>query len=144
MIFTRGAVGAGWDVQSVRGGTPGASGIIKGRAERRELAFIQRIVRKDTKASVTMCSGTGAGATLAGAEWLSRKYRQLDRRCGNGEYGVLLAYVDVTDPHSRFPEGIEPKVLAERARWLIEICKQEGFRFSPRLHIDLWGNRRGK
>lgn len=109
--FTRGAVGAGWDVQSVRGGTPGASGIVKGRAERRELAFIQRIVRKDTKASVTMCSGTGAGATLAGAEWLSRKYRQLDRRCGNGEYGVLLAYVDVTDPHSRFPEGIEPKVL---------------------------------
>ncbi len=42
------------------------------------------------------------------------------------------------------PEGIEPQVLADRARWLIEICKQEGFRFSPRLHIDLWGNRRGK
>ena len=41
------------------------------------------------------------------------------------------------------PEGIEPQVLAERARWLIEICKQEGFRFSPRLQIDLWGNRRG-
>jgi hypothetical protein len=58
-----------------------------------------------------MCSGTGAGATLAGAEWLSRKYRQLDRRCGNGEYGVLLAYTDVTDPHSRFPEGIKEKVL---------------------------------
>ena len=42
------------------------------------------------------------------------------------------------------PEGVEPGVLAERARWLVEICKQEGFRFSPRLHIDLWGNRRGK
>lgn len=41
------------------------------------------------------------------------------------------------------PEGVEPVVLAERARWLAEICKQEGFRFSPRLHIDLWGNRRG-
>ncbi len=41
------------------------------------------------------------------------------------------------------PEGIEPQVLADRARWLIEICKQERFRFSPRLHIDLWGNRRG-
>jgi 7-carboxy-7-deazaguanine synthase len=27
--------------------------------------------------------------------------------------------------------------------WLAEICKQEGFRFSPRLHVDLWGNRRG-
>jgi len=41
------------------------------------------------------------------------------------------------------PEGVEPSVLAERARWLVEICKREGFRFSPRLHIDLWGNRRG-
>jgi 7-carboxy-7-deazaguanine synthase len=41
------------------------------------------------------------------------------------------------------PEGVEPGVLAERATWLVEICKQEGFRFSPRLHIDLWGNRRG-
>jgi 7-carboxy-7-deazaguanine synthase len=27
--------------------------------------------------------------------------------------------------------------------WLAEICKQEGFRFSPRLHVELWGNRRG-
>jgi len=41
------------------------------------------------------------------------------------------------------PEGVEPAVLAERGRWLVEICKQEGFRFSPRLHIELWGNRRG-
>jgi 7-carboxy-7-deazaguanine synthase len=41
------------------------------------------------------------------------------------------------------PEGVEPGVLAERGRWVVEICKQEGFRFSPRLHIELWGNRRG-
>jgi 7-carboxy-7-deazaguanine synthase len=41
------------------------------------------------------------------------------------------------------PEGMDPAVLAERGRWLVEICKQDGFRFSPRLHIELWGNRRG-
>jgi 7-carboxy-7-deazaguanine synthase len=41
------------------------------------------------------------------------------------------------------PEGIDAKVLAERGRWLVEICKREGFRFSPRLHVDLWGARRG-
>jgi 7-carboxy-7-deazaguanine synthase len=41
------------------------------------------------------------------------------------------------------PEGVDPAVLAERGRWLVEICKQEAFRFSPRLHIELWGNRRG-
>jgi len=40
-------------------------------------------------------------------------------------------------------EGVDRDVLAERGRWLAEIAKREGFRMSPRLHIDLWGNRRG-
>lgn len=40
-------------------------------------------------------------------------------------------------------EGIEPGRLRERALWLAEICKSEGYRFSPRLHVDLYGNRRG-
>lgn len=41
------------------------------------------------------------------------------------------------------PEGIDSGVLRERSVWLAEICKSEGFRFSPRLHVELWGNRRG-
>jgi len=41
------------------------------------------------------------------------------------------------------PEGMDAGVLAERGRWLVEICKREGFRYSPRLHVDLWGVRRG-
>jgi len=41
------------------------------------------------------------------------------------------------------PEGVDTSVLRERGVWLAEICKQEGFRFSPRLHVDLWGNHRG-
>jgi 7-carboxy-7-deazaguanine synthase len=41
------------------------------------------------------------------------------------------------------PEGIDAETLRERGRWLVEIAKCEGFRFSPRLHVDLWGNRRG-
>lgn len=41
------------------------------------------------------------------------------------------------------PEGTDRESLGERSVWLAEICKQEGFRFSPRLHVDLWGNRRG-
>jgi 7-carboxy-7-deazaguanine synthase len=40
-------------------------------------------------------------------------------------------------------EGTTSEVIRERAPWLTEICKREGFRYSPRLHIDLWGNRRG-
>lgn len=41
------------------------------------------------------------------------------------------------------PEGTDPDVLHERGRWLVEIAKREGYRFSPRLHVELWGNRRG-
>jgi len=41
------------------------------------------------------------------------------------------------------PEGTDPAVLQDRALWIVEICKQEGYRFSPRLHIELYGNRRG-
>ena len=42
------------------------------------------------------------------------------------------------------PEGTDGTSLAERGRWLVEICKHERFRYSPRLHVDLWGNQRGK
>jgi 7-carboxy-7-deazaguanine synthase len=41
------------------------------------------------------------------------------------------------------PEGVDAAVLRERGVWLAEICKREGFRFSPRLHVELYGNRRG-
>jgi 7-carboxy-7-deazaguanine synthase len=41
------------------------------------------------------------------------------------------------------PEGTSRELVHERALWIAEICKHEGFRFSPRLHIDLWGDRRG-
>jgi 7-carboxy-7-deazaguanine synthase len=40
-------------------------------------------------------------------------------------------------------EGTTSDAIRERAAWLADICKREGFRYSPRLHIDLWGNRRG-
>jgi 7-carboxy-7-deazaguanine synthase len=40
-------------------------------------------------------------------------------------------------------EGTDSATLAERGRWIAEVSKREGFRFSPRLHVDLWGNRRG-
>jgi 7-carboxy-7-deazaguanine synthase len=41
------------------------------------------------------------------------------------------------------PEGIDAQALRDRARWLAELCKRHGFRYSPRLHIDIWGNERG-
>ena len=41
------------------------------------------------------------------------------------------------------PEGTDGKTLASRAPRLVEICKREGFRFCPRLHIELFGHVRG-
>lgn len=41
------------------------------------------------------------------------------------------------------PEGTESQVLHERAGWVADLCKRENFRFSPRLHIELYGNLRG-
>ena len=40
-------------------------------------------------------------------------------------------------------EGVAAAELRRRGSWLAEICKQEGFRFSPRLHVELYGNVRG-
>lgn len=41
------------------------------------------------------------------------------------------------------PLGTTRAELDARGPWIAEICKQRGFRFTPRLHIDLWGDRRG-
>lgn len=41
------------------------------------------------------------------------------------------------------PEGTTREVTHERGLWLAEICKSRGYRFSPRLHIELWGDKRG-
>lgn len=41
------------------------------------------------------------------------------------------------------PEGVRANVLQERGVWIAEICKRRGFRFTPRLHVELYGNRRG-
>lgn len=41
------------------------------------------------------------------------------------------------------PEGTDAALLLERGRWLVDVCKEKGFRFTPRLHILLFGNKRG-
>ena len=42
------------------------------------------------------------------------------------------------------PEGTDSQKIFERAEWIVEACKRFEYRYSPRLHIDLWGNERGK
>jgi 7-carboxy-7-deazaguanine synthase len=33
--------------------------------------------------------------------------------------------------------------LHQKSRWIVELCKTFGYGYSPRLHIELYGNRRG-
>lgn len=40
-------------------------------------------------------------------------------------------------------EAVRREDLLERSAWVVEACKRHGFRFSPRLHLLLWGARRG-
>jgi 7-carboxy-7-deazaguanine synthase len=41
------------------------------------------------------------------------------------------------------PQGVTRAELAERGPWVAELCKEHGFRYCPRLHIELYGNQRG-
>jgi 7-carboxy-7-deazaguanine synthase len=41
------------------------------------------------------------------------------------------------------PQGTTREELDRRGAWLVDVCKQHGFRYCPRLHIELFGNRRG-
>jgi 7-carboxy-7-deazaguanine synthase len=53
---------------------------------------------------------------------------------------------ELNAPPSRIvlmPEGVTRDTIHERGLWLAEICKTTGYRFSPRLHVDLWGDKRG-
>ena len=40
------------------------------------------------------------------------------------------------------PEGRTREALRRRGRWLSQLCIEEGLRYSPRLHIELWGDKR--
>lgn len=42
------------------------------------------------------------------------------------------------------PQGIKKATLEKKSKWLIEICKTKNYRFSPRLHIDIYSNTRGR
>jgi len=62
------------------------------------------------------------------------------------EMEAMLGKLDRAIPRDRvllMPEGVTRERLRERAVWLGELCKERGYRYAPRLHIELYGNRRG-
>ncbi len=42
------------------------------------------------------------------------------------------------------PQGVTREELEARKPWLVDLCKERGFRYCPRLHIELYGDTRGK
>ncbi len=81
--------------------------------------------------------------------WLERYPYQLkfviDRPADVDEVRALLAALPDVDRERvlLMPQGVTPEEVRVRGLWLVEECKRHGFRYCPRLHIDLYGNRRG-
>ncbi|HVO96271.1 MAG TPA: hypothetical protein VMT22_25665, partial [Terriglobales bacterium] len=69
----------------------------------------------------------------------------VERREDFGEIAVLLEQLNGVDPARVLimPQGITETALRQKAAWIVELCKQYHYRFAPRLHIQLFGNRRG-
>ena len=57
--------------------------------------------------------------------------------------GLLDRYAIPPDKVWLMPEGTTADALAERRRWLVDICKQYNFRYFDRLHVQIWGNKKG-
>jgi 7-carboxy-7-deazaguanine synthase len=63
-----------------------------------------------------------------------------------GEIQLLLQALDRNIPPEKIllmPEGTSSDVLRSRGAWLVEACKTHGYRFCQRLHVELFGHRRG-
>ncbi|WP_046757114.1 7-carboxy-7-deazaguanine synthase QueE [Kordia jejudonensis] len=41
------------------------------------------------------------------------------------------------------PEGTNPEALQKKQQWLIEICKNYQFNYTDRLHVHIYGDKRG-
>jgi len=62
------------------------------------------------------------------------------------ELEAMLRETDARIPPSKIllmPEGVTVEALRSRAGWLGELCKARGYRYASRLHIELYGNKRG-
>jgi 7-carboxy-7-deazaguanine synthase len=91
---------------------------------------------------------TGGGGTIKECQWKFVLAAPQDI----AEVEALLSRLNARLPQASriapddvalMPEGTDPAVLAERSLWLADMCKQRGYRFSPRLQVLLWGNVRG-
>jgi 7-carboxy-7-deazaguanine synthase len=69
----------------------------------------------------------------------------VERRKDFAEIGEILAQLQGVDATQVMimAQGTSTGELKRREKWIVESCKLFGYRFTPRLHIQLFGNRRG-
>lgn len=83
-------------------------------------------------------------------EWLSSYDYQLKfvvaTRADIEEIAGMLEKLGPGLPAHRvllMPEAREAETQRQRSSWLAEECLRKGYRYAHRLHLSLWGNRRG-
>lgn len=62
------------------------------------------------------------------------------------EIDQLLAKIDRPIPLSKvllMPQGVDFGTIRGRDETLVDICLSRGYRFCNRLHIEVFGNKRG-
>ena len=62
------------------------------------------------------------------------------------EIESMLAALERDIPPSRvllMPEGTTVEAIRAKSAWLSEACKARGYRYAHRLHLELYGNKRG-
>lgn len=52
--------------------------------------------------------------------------------CGVEKHDVFL-----------MPEGRTKEEIEEKEQWIVRLCMEKGYRYSDRLHVKLWGDKRG-
>jgi 7-carboxy-7-deazaguanine synthase len=69
----------------------------------------------------------------------------VDKKKDLGEILAILKRLKCVD-RSRalmMAQGRTQKEIRDKAPWIVELCKTHGFGYTPRLQIELYGNRRG-
>jgi len=69
----------------------------------------------------------------------------IDQPVDLGELQGVLERLRGVDPARvlLMPQGVTREEIRERTGWIVAACKTHGFRYCPRLHIELFGNTRG-
>ena len=69
----------------------------------------------------------------------------VDRPSDFEELHEVVTRLKIAEPNRVLimAQGTMPRQIRSKAQWIVESCKKFGYGYTPRLHIDLYGNRPG-